>query len=178
MQAHGSYYIGENELEYFAYGANHSASPANFLYGGRAVWNLPDQLASVGLSYQNGDRATGDSYNAFGADLRANYDWFGLKTEYIRAIEDGGDRQSVYAQPSVTYGKWTVFYRFDYIDLDTDATDDASEQIEHVVGLNYLLTPIIRLRGEYIFNDFDQDKDSLGQDRDFHQLQFSTTVSF
>jgi len=108
-----------------------------------------------------------------------NHKNFLLKSEYIQeSISEASDRESWYIQPSYRHNKLIFFYRYDYIDLDTDIENDSTEQTEHVFGLNYVYTPTIRLRAEYVINDFELEKDSLGQERDYDNIQASITISF
>lgn len=181
IQLHGRQYISEHELEYYAYSANFVGSPTEMLWGGRLAWTVPSRAFTVGTSYNAGDKDNEgfDGYNAFGADLFIDYEGFGLKSELIYNMVDGdaGDQESWYVQPFYSWEDWVFFYRYDFIDLDDNLSSDASEQTEHIIGVNYFYTPTIRLRAEYVFNIYELEQDSLGQDRDFDQIQFSATVS-
>jgi len=50
-----------------------------------------------------------------------------------------------------------LFYRYDSIDLNTDI-DDARDEVEHIVGMNYFIDEKIRLRAQYSFNQYDIDQ--------------------
>jgi hypothetical protein len=182
VQAHGAKFFGNNQLQYYGYTSNFNGEgSSDFISGGRLSWTFPDNIATLGTSYQNGvrDESTRDHYDAFGVDLLVNYKNFLLKSEYIQeSISGASDRESWYIQPSYRHNKFIFFYRYDYIDLDTDIESDSTEQTEHVFGLNYVYTPTIRLRAEYVVNDFELEKDSLGQERDYDNIQASITISF
>lgn len=177
-QAHGTTYFGDSEFEYYAYIAEFANNAGELLFGGRAAITDPSRVVTVGGNYQHGNRDD-DTYDAFGLDVLVDYEGFGLKTEYIvNTRDDLGDQETFYVQPFYRVGDWLAFYRYDVIDLDDDVDSDASEQEEHILGVNYFYTPTIRLRGEYAFNIYDLENDSLGQDRDFDTVQVSITVSF
>ena len=113
-----------------------------------------------------------------------------MKAEYIRNNERGGTstngnasiapKESWYIQPAYTMGKTILFYRWDVIDTNLDIGNDASQQTEHVFGVNYLWAPTIRLRAEYVLNRFDLEKDTstTARDRDYDNIQLSITTSF
>jgi hypothetical protein len=195
VQAHGSKFYGDHQAEYFTYITNFDgagADAADLISGARLQWTLPNNLASIGGSYQNGARAGAGAqkahYDAWGLDVLVNYKGFQLKTEYIRTNERGGTstngnasiagKESWYIQPAYTTGKTIVFYRWDVIDTNLDIGNDASQQTEHVFGVNYLWAPTIRLRAEYVLNRFDLKKDTSGNDRAYDNIQLSITTSF
>jgi hypothetical protein len=182
VQAHGAKFIGDNQLQYYGYTSNFNGQgSSDFISGARLAWTFPSNVATLGASYQNGirDESTRDHYDAFGVDLLVNYKSFLLKSEFITEnISRTTDRESWYIQPSYKINKWIVFYRYDFIDLDIDVDNDSTDQTEHVFGLNYVYTTTIRLRVEYVVNDFELEKDSLGQERDYDNIQASITISF
>jgi hypothetical protein len=126
----------------------------------------------------------------YGIDAFINHKGFLVKAEYIRSNERGGatgtagpgigPKESWYIQPAYTIGKTILFYRWDVIDTNLDIVQDASEQTEHVFGINYLWAPTIRLRAEYVLNRFDLEKDTSAttRDRDYDNIQLSITTSF
>jgi phosphate-selective porin len=146
-------------------------------------WALPEELVTFGGSYQNGSRSAGgvnNHYDAWGVDALISYKGFLMKSEYVRTNERAGTvnpKHSWYVQPSYAIGKTTLFYRWDVIDTNEDATD-FTEQTEHVFGVNYLWAPTIRLRAEYVLNQFKIEKDANGLDRDYDNIQLSITTSF
>jgi hypothetical protein len=181
-QVHGSKYINNHQFEYFAYtGHFNGGGSSDFISGGRLQWSLPANRATLGGSYQNGVRtsATNNHYDLFGVDLKIDYKGFLLKSEYIYSdTENTANRESYYIQPSYRRGKWLVFYRYDFIDTNTTIENDASEQTEHIFGVNYFVAPTIRLRAEYVLNRFELKKDATGKDRDYDNIQLSITTSF
>ena len=198
VQAHGSKFFGDHQAEYFVYVANFDGGgtdASDFIAGGRLQWTLPNYLATFGGSYQNGARAAAGGpnkphYDAYGLDVLVNHKGFQMKAEYIRNNERGGTssngnasvapKESWYIQPAYTLGKTILFYRWDVIDTNLDIGNDASQQTEHVFGVNYLWAPTIRLRAEYVLNRFDLEKDTSAttRDRDYDNIQLSITTSF
>ncbi len=179
VEASGGF--AEQTISYNAYYGQFSGEPGESVFGGRLTWDIPGDIAVLGGSYQNGVKTGSgedETYNAFGVDLLLNYNHFGMKAEwYNSSLDIREDEEAFYVQPFVTLGDFILFYRYDSIDLD-DTVVPGRDEVEHIVGLNYFFDEKVRLRAQYTFNEYDVDQDSLGQDRDFNQLQFSVTASF
>ncbi len=182
VQAHGSKFIDNHQLEYFLYTGHFNGGRSfDFTSGLRLQWSLPDKVVTFGISYQNGKRpiVTNNKYNLIGVDLKIDYKGFMLKSEYIYSyIQSFVNRESYYIQPSYRRGNWIVFYRYDFIDTNKSINNDASEQTEHTFGVNYFITPTIRLRAEYVLNRFNLALDTTGKERDYDNIQLSITTSF
>lgn len=130
IMMHGSKFFGNHRAEYYGYTSNFNGQgSSDFISGARLAWTLPNRSATLGGSYQNGvrDDATNDHYDAFGLDFKVKHKGFLLKSEYIYSnIKNRDNRESYYIQPAYKRGDWLVFYRFDFLDLNTTIEDDAS----------------------------------------------------
>lgn len=189
-QIHGKFNLGPNEnslLQYNVYAGSFSANSSDFILGGRLGLRLGDSGFTFGGNYSHGQRRAGtpgvgnfslvgnnsvvsNSYNTVGADLLYDKGRILWKNEIFYSYEDGQDnRLAFYTQPAYRInGKWLAFYRYDYL----DPGQGQSYTTEHVVGLNYLPIPTVRLRAVGLLKHIDDPSD------DVLALQFSATVSF
>lgn len=174
-QVHGSRYVGPREadrLEYHAYVGTQKETGSKFILGARVNYTFGESGLTVGLNYGHGTHESGalaSRYNFGGIDLLYDHGCILWKNEfYGSAEEDADDRLGFYTQPGWRVRENViVFYRFDYLDPGRNLED----QTEHVLGINYLPIPLIRLRAAITLAEF--------HNRPDHQLmQLSTTISF
>ena len=191
LQLHGKKFFDDgNSLEYNAYTAEFAGNNDDLIFGGRLGYNFEEAGVSIGLNASSGDRArnTDSDYDMTGIDLLIDRGALSWKTEYFSTSEaNGADRTAYYTQPAWRLDdKWTVFYRYDFLDDGTGNGD----RTENVVGVNYTPLSNIRLRATYTMREidgsitlFDLDSDPLtpevtapAADADIFQL--SATLSF
>ncbi len=191
FQIHGKAFVGStgaNSLDYNIYtGAFNGGDADDFVAGGRLAFTDSSSGMSVGVNYEYGRREaalsapghfsivgprslTTNTYNVVGADLLIDKGRLLWKNEAYFSFENGqDDRVAAYTQPGFRLNdQWIAFYRFDYFDPGQGLTDS----VEHVVGLNYLPTPTIRIRGAYFFKNFENPR------TDSSIVQLSATFSF
>lgn len=174
-QLHGFRYMGPCEadrFEYNIYTGSQKETGSKFLLGARAAYTFGESGLTCGVNYgygTHGEEPTDNKYNFGGFDLLYDRGRVLWKNEFFASVEDGADdRLGFYTQPG---WRWCdnviLFYRFDYLDPGRGLEN----QLEHVVGINYLPMPLLRLRAALTLAKFDNRAD--------HQmLQLSTTISF
>ena len=186
VETHGRYFFGQDILSYSAYVATSQGSPEELLYGGRVAYQFSDYGVTVGLNGLTGTRDEGapeSDYNMIGADLLIDKGPILWKTEiYATDEQEGHGRFAFYTQPAYRFtDKWIGFYRYDVLNDGANAVDDGStaddnESIEHVIGLNYLPKPNVRLRLTGTRREFESG--GAFEDAEADIYQFSATYSF
>lgn len=185
LQAHGNFFVNDGDtLTYSAYLATAQSSPEEHLYGGRLAYNINDWGVTIGGNLLVGtrDEGTDSDYSVIGADLLIDKGPILWKTEIYQTDEDfGPDRFAFYTQPAVRFNsKWTGFYRYDFLDDgvagQTTGFFDDGDTTEHVVGVNFLPIPSVRMRLTATQREFDDD--ASFDDAEAQIYQFSTTFSF
>ena len=191
FQIHGKAFVGStgaNSLDYNIYtGAFTGGDADDFVAGGRLAFSDSSSGMTVGVNYEYGRREAAlsapghfsivgprslntNTYNVVGADILVDKGRILWKNEAFFSFENGQeDRVAAYTQPGFRLNdRWLAFYRFDYFDPGQGLTDS----VEHVVGLNFLPTPTIRIRGAYFFKNFENPR------TDANIVQLSATFSF
>ncbi|MGR3220673.1 MAG: hypothetical protein ACUZ8H_12790, partial [Candidatus Anammoxibacter sp.] len=121
---------------------------------------------------------TTNDYNTVGLDLLYDKGRILWKNEvYVSLENEAPDRVTFYTQPSFRItDKWIGYYRYDYL----DPGQGLPVSTEHLVGLNYLPNPLVRIRAEYFFkhiNDFTDSTGLFGSRSDLTGLITPTRVS-
>lgn len=178
VDLHGNRFFGADQLAYNAYSGNFAGNANDLIYGARGAYTFGGTGITIGLNYNGGSRrsAQGDTFDVFGADLRIDKSALLLTGEVFASEESGGlrdNRTAWYIQPAFRLNpKWTVFYRYDFLDNGTDEGDS----LENVFGITYKPRPNIHLRALLTFKDFDR---GLAQpEADARIFQVSGTLSF
>lgn len=184
IQAHGKFFHGDNTLGYNVYAGAAQSAIEEEIIGGRLQYDLGNYGVTVGLNAATGSRnETGNGdYDLVGADLLIDKGPILWKNEIFATSEDTGPgRLGFYTQPAYRFNdKWIGFYRYDYLDDGANGTaavpDNAGDVTEHMVGLNYLPDPNVRLRLTGVRREYG----STGtiQEADADIVQFSATYSF
>ena len=109
-----------------------------------------------------------------GADLLYDTGRVIWKTEFFYSFEmdDEEDRWAFYTQPGFRLdeaGKWTVFYRFDYL----EPGQDIASSYENMVGVNWTPFSQLRVRANYIRKQING-----AADTGLNLFQLSATFSF
>jgi len=174
--AHGQTSVGDdNSLVYNAYIGTDKQNGMDYQSGARAALSWGHSGLTTGLNFGHGNHGAvvnGNSYDFWGVDLLYDKDAILWKNELYASKEDVGteDRLGWYTQPAVRLAdKWIAFYRYDFLD---NADLGKGDQTEHVVGINYLPNPLVRLRATATQASFDLPDD------DFTSFQLSATISF
>lgn len=186
-RAHGKVFKAGGQFDYSAYAGVSSTSSANRPqaenYGARLAFRHDPAGLSFGVNFAHGRRPAapatpvsfahpGHAYDLFGVDLLLDKGRWLWKNELFATREQNGvpDRLGFYTQPAFRFSdKFIGFYRFDYLDA---GFDPFGRTIEHALGVNYLLTPFVRLRAVGIAKDYKRPNTTS------EIIQFSTTVSF
>lgn len=186
-RVHGKVFQAGGQFDYSVYAGVSSTSSADRPnaenFGGRLAYRHEKSGVTLGVNYAHGQRPAagatpvsfahpGHAYDLFGADLLLDKGRWLWKNEIFATREQGGvpDRLGFYTQPAFRFtDKFIGFYRFDYLDA---GFDPFGRTIEHALGVNYLLTPFVRLRAVGITKDYKRPSTTS------EIIQFSTTVSF
>ena len=202
-QVHGKLFLGEDMLQYNLYTGVYSGSTPEQFYGGvRVGYTLGAFGTTVGLNLGTGKRSlrptapdtTTVSKNAtfymYGVDLLIDKGPILWKNELFFTDEDkgaGGNRIGFYTQPAYrATDQWIVFYRYDFLNDGNLQVVPAGggprvhtpgNSTEHVLGLNYLPVPNVRLRVTATWKEFSSGR--LGAPKaDAQIFQLSGTFSF
>lgn len=189
-QIHGRFFLGEDGsdvLQYNAYVGLHPSDSEDFLAGFRVAYTWDELGVTLGGNYGHGRRKgaastvgnlsivgprslTTNDYDFVGVDLLYDKGKLLWKNELFFSSESGQqDRLGFYTQPAWRLNdKWIAFYRFDYFDPGQGIHDS----VEHIIGVNFLPIPIVRLRASYIFKQLGDPEEDLSV------FQFSMTLSF
>ena len=190
LRLHGKRFLADNTLtlRYDVYTGLFNGAPDSVVTGGRAALTLEDVGVTFGANYSHGRRdadpgnlgslsivgsgsLTSNDYDLLGADVLFDRGRLFWKNEVFATLEKGErNRLAFYTQPAWRWTEqWIGFYRFDYL----DPGQGLGKSTEHVVGVNYLPIPLLRLRLAYIFKEFDAPEAA-----DASIIQFSGTISF
>ena len=198
LEAHGDFFYGNDTLNYRAYVSTAQDDPEELLYGGRLAYTLGDYGLTFGVNgligTRNEDNPVGEDsdYEMIGADILYDKGPILWKTELYSTSEDAGDdRFAFYTQPAWRFNdKWIAFYRYDYLDDGLNVGKEPGstsvpgklnvagdkETIEHMVGLNFLPKPTVRLRLTGTRREFEEGGGFDEAEADI--FQFSATYSF
>lgn len=185
IELHGLMPYSEGDFNYSIFGGTFAGAPEDWLGGARLAWEAAEGL-TLGVNGSAGSREAGggllgnfsttparsrvsNDYQLVGVDALFDSGPWLWKTEAFFTFEEGEeDRLAFYTQPAYRLSdEWIVFYRFDHL----DPGQALPTSIEHVVGVNYLPHPLIRLRGAVFLKDVRGDSSvALGQ--------LSATLSF
>jgi hypothetical protein len=178
-QFHGKQFVNGNDtVKYNLYAAIRQSEAESILYGGRLEYGFTEPGVYIGANYLTGDRndneLTDSDYSVYGFDLKIDNGPILWKTEVFFTDEDlGNDRFAFYTQPAYRVNdRWTVFYRYDYLDEGLNNGDS----IENVIGVNYLPIDRLRLRATATNREF-KSGGGFG-DADAQIYQLSATLSF
>lgn len=189
LELHGNRAVGELDslwLEYSAYFGVFNQSADRYVSGGRLAFEYGD-WATFGLNYSHGSRDAGsgplghaslvpasstveNNYDLIGAELLVDHGKLLWKSEFYYTIENGEeDRLAYYTQPAWRFSdRWVAFYRYDFLEPGQNALSSQ----EHVIGLNFLPVPEVRIRGIVTY------KDILKTSRDVLLSELNVTFSF
>ncbi|MCC3860074.1 hypothetical protein [Pseudemcibacter aquimaris] len=184
---HGQTFTDNGRLKYDLYVGSFVGNPESFNYGGRVGYTFGDTGITVGANLGGGSRVRpsliggqSSDYILYGADLLYDKGPILWKSEIFYTNEDHlSDRLAFYTQPAYRLNdQWTAFYRFDFF----DDGNDRGNQIEHAVGLNFVPTKNVRLRGIATFKNFEAVEEGLPNgpisEADVRSYQLSATFSF
>lgn len=195
VQLYGTYPIKDSKIGYNAYAASLSSNTTDVGGGGRLFYSLPNDLITVGVSSQSGERGS-QLFSALGSDLKLNWRNFVLRSEYLWSfIDSSNDQNGFYVQPALKFlkDKLILFGQVDYLndtlgifqlsDHDrnplTPSIADPFKKFEYSLGLNYLPWPFLRNRLEFTWNNYIGSRRRLsGSNRDYFGIQASSTLSF
>ena len=181
-QLHGTLRSQQRPEEAFGYSVYAGVidhAPEAIVAGARAEYAWLQHGVTLGANYLGGRRERGTgalgSFSIVSArSLQSNrYDMAGIdlliergsllwKSEAFYSFEVGeDDRIGAYTQPAWRFDeRWLVFYRFDFL----DPGQDLPSAREHVVGVNYVPIPLVRLRAAAFYKEIESSPDAvLGQ---------------
>jgi len=191
VNIHGKFFSGEHDNNILKYnvfsGSFADGDPEEFISGGRLAYNLGDTGLTFGTNYSYGTRVSGSSrlghlsvvgkkslttnhYNMVGGDILYDQGKLLWKNELFSTSENNQhDRLAFYTQPAWRFNdQWIGFYRYDFLDPGQGVT----ESNEHMIGINFLPKPYVRLRAIYLLKEFENS--GIGD----QILHFSGTISF
>ena len=189
LNVHGKVYMGDNDsmmIEYNAFTGTYDAGPINILAGARVAWSMMEIGLTVGGNFFHGKRAGGtfcgeetynytwqdifsdeiNDYNLVGIDVLWDWDHFIWKNEFFYSWEDdmANDIFAFYTQPAYRLNdNWLFFYRYDV--LRTNPVNSNWRGSEHILGVNWLPYPNVRVRGEWVFSST-KNTSAIHQDND------------
>jgi len=147
------------------------------IIGARLWWEFLNDIITVGGSLQNGLKRSGNT--TYGFDLLISYKRFVIKNEFTVAKRSKNStdltKRAIMIQPS--YGltdSLRLVYRYNF--MDTEGPNNNRE--EHILGLNWLPYPILRLRTEYSLINFENKLDVNNEEPDYQKLTTSVVLSF
>ena len=202
-QAHGKLFLDDDIIQYNLYtGVFTGSTPEQFYGGARVGYTLGSFGTTLGLNFGTGKRSltptapdtTRVSKNAtfymYGVDLLIDKGPILWKNELFFTDEDkgaGGNRVGFYTQPAYRVtDEWIVFYRYDFLNDGKLQVVPAGggprlhtpgNSTEHVLGLNFLPAPNVRLRATATWKEFSSGR--LGAPKaDAQIFQLSGTFSF
>ncbi len=202
-QVHGKFFFDDDALQYHVYtGVFSGSTPEQFYSGVRTAYTVGSLGTTFGVNVGTGKRsltttapdttiiAKNATFYMYGVDVLIDRGPILWKTELFMTDEDkgaGGNRTGFYTQPAYRVSdRWIVFYRYDFL-------NDGKLQIvpsgggprrhtpgnstEHVLGLNFLPVPNVRLRATATWKEFSSGR--LGaSSADAQIFQLSGTFSF
>ena len=202
-QIHGQKFFQDDSFQYHIYtGVFTGSTPEQFYTGMRGAYTFALLGSTVGINLGTGKRSlttttpdtrmpsNNSTFYMYGTDLLIDKGPILWKSELFFTNEDsgsGGNRIAYYTQPAYRLNdQWIAFYRYDFL-------NDGSLQItpagggprlqtpgnstEHVVGVNFLPVPNVRLRASYTHRQYASGR--LGAPKAQAQIfQLSGTFSF
>ncbi len=202
-QVHGKFFFDDDALQYHVYtGVFSGSTPEQFYSGVRTAYTVGSLGTTFGLNVGTGKRSLtttapdttivskNSTFYMYGVDVLIDKGPILWKTELFMTDEDkgaGGNRTGFYTQPAYRVSdRWIIFYRYDFL-------NDGKLQIvpsgggprlhtpgnstEHVLGLNFLPVPNVRLRATATWKEFSSGR--LGaSSADGQIFQLSGTFSF
>ena len=183
-QVHGQFFFGDDMLSYNAYSASAQSAAEELIHGGRVAYNFGDEGVTVGLNAATGSRTEGTNgdYTLAGADLLIDRGPVLWKSEIFTTDEENAPgRLAYYTQPAWRFNdQWIGFYRYDFLDDGANGSaavpDNAGDVTEHMVGINFLPKPSVRLRLTGTRREYGATGSFGKAEADI--FQFSTTYSF
>lgn len=185
-ELHGLLPAGPGVLRYSLFAGMFAPEPNDRIAGLRVAWEWDEGL-TLGFNASHGSRDDGagplanfsttpvpsliqNDYDLFGVDLLLDRGRVLWKTELFWSFEHHAEnRIGFYTQPAFRLSdRWIAFYRFDFLEPGQGLVTTT----EHVLGLNYLPHPLIRIRGAVFLKDY------RGSGNDVTVSQLSATVSF
>ncbi|MFQ5660600.1 MAG: hypothetical protein ACE5GZ_09240 [Gammaproteobacteria bacterium] len=185
LQVHGTRFFGEtgqSSLNYHIYTGNFAGNAGHFNYGGRLAYTAGSSGLTLGANLAGGERTdqVNSDYRLYGADLRYDKGPLLWKNEVFVTDEDrGGDRFAFYTQPAWRMSdRWTLFYRFDYLDAGADPANliEVGRSTENVLGLSFRPNSNVHLRSIWSYKSFDST--NLLSSDDAWLWELSATMSF
>ncbi len=163
LQLLGSANVADVVTDYIFYASNgqgntgHGDGNEDKAVGTRLKLKLPFlSRTETGFSYYMEEKNNKDDVRGAGADLVLQ--WAGLKFqgEYAKGFIDpdtGSGYQVIgyYGQLQYDYRQWTLGYRYDWFDKNTEVDNDR-KTINSIV-LNYHFTPDVVFKAEHHFHD-------------------------
>ena len=194
ITAEGQFRNPVGRAGYAVYTGNFVNNSEELVSGARLRQTLGDTGVDVGFNVSHSERRNrdlsqltpgvdpvrdfaqdnGGDYTVLGADLHYQSRHFNLKAEYYTTDEDdASDREAYYAQPEWRINpQWIAFYRHDRLDRG----DSFGDEVENVVGVNYLPLSNVRLRTTLTNRSFRSGGGRASSDVDL--VQVSGTLSF
>ena len=195
IMAEGRLFNPVGAANYAVYTGNFVGNSEELVSGARIAQNLGRTGLELGLNASRGQRRdrtepafnqgnttpvrefaqdNGGDYTVLGADLRYESRHFNLKSEYFTTDEDNArDREAYYVQPEWRISpQWITFYRYDVLDRG----DGFGDEVENMVGVNYMPLSNIRLRTTLTNRSFRSGGGRASSEVDL--VQVSGTLSF
>ncbi len=177
MQAGGSWRpaaSSRNRFQYDIYTGSSKKEPGRWIGGARMAWEETGWGTALGVNAGFGRHTEGagfGDYRFLGLDFLIDQESLLWKSEYYYSFERNREnRIGFYSQPALRLGKgWIAFYRYDV----SDPGQGRPDLTEHVVGLNFLPDPLVRLRLSASWMNWDRPTDQQAA-----ILRFSATISF
>ena len=202
-QVHGKFFWDDNALQYNLYtGVFTGSSPEQFYGGMRVGYTVGSLGTTLGLNLGTGKRSlrptvpdttnvpNNATFYMYGVDLLIDKGPVLWKNELFFTDEDrgaGGNRVGFYTQPAYRItDQWIVFYRYDFLNDGKLQVVPAGggprlhtpgNSTEHVLGLNYLPVPNVRLRATATWKEFSSGR-LRAPNADAQIFQLSGTFSF
>ena len=203
VQVHGQMFFADDSLQYNVYtGLFTGSSPEQFYTGIRGAYTFGQLGSTVGINLGTGKRSLtttapetirpsqNSTFYMYGIDLLIDNGPILWKSELFFTDEDsrsGGNRFAYYTQPAYRINdQWIAFYRYDFLNdgsLQIAPTSGGprlqspGNSTEHVLGMNFLPVPNVRLRASFTLKEFSSGR--LGaQNAQAQILQLSGTFSF
>ncbi|MCM2351756.1 MAG: hypothetical protein NDI69_17195 [Bacteriovoracaceae bacterium] len=152
--------------------------------GARAWFSAMDEKLTGGLSAQAG-KNNQENFELVGADLKAEFFPYLVKTEFAQYIESGADSWTAYLEPGVyIYEEEVLFYIFgDYafnmVNEKDTSSYDLYQKWEYGGGFNWLPNSLTRLRLGFTYHDYVGPRSQLqGINRDYVAVDISAGVAF
>jgi hypothetical protein len=190
---YGYQYLNGGRFGYNAYTLTPVSNPRTLGAGARLWWQ-PSETLTLGLSSQLGKRS-GDTYKALGTDIKIILEDFGIDAELARNISESKDPWTFYLEPHLTFfhGAFIVYIAIDYLENTLNSTvapigsgggirgplEDPNQEWVWGGGVNWLPTPLVRVRLGFFAHDYTGDTALISQqERDYYNIDASIGVAF